>query len=99
MTTDYYDTSNNSIKEDYDINKLINKPWSELSDDEINFVVEWKANVKARDAAHQAKVDAINQAGQKMVQAMQEQAAADRQRQDELLQASIERMKRAGGEG
>lgn len=91
-----YDTSNNSSKTTYDINKLIDKPWSELSDDEINFVVEWKASVKARDAAYQAQVDAIQESGEKIISAMQEQAAADREKQDVLLQASIERMKRAG---
>lgn len=95
MTTDY-STSNNSQKTTYDINKLIDRPWSELSDDEINFVVEWKASVKARDAAYQAQVDAIQESGEKIISAMQEQAAADREKQDVLLQASIERMKRAG---
>ena len=32
-----------------DINKLIDKPYSEMTEEEINAVIEWKAQVKARD--------------------------------------------------
>lgn len=81
-----------------DINKLLDKPYSELTDDEINAVIEWKSDVKARDAQFQQLVDTIKQQGEEQLKAMREQAARDAKRQDDLLQASLDRLKRAGGD-
>ena len=35
------------------INDLIDLPYSEMTEDEIALVVEFKANIKARDAEHE----------------------------------------------
>ena len=80
-----------------DINKLIDKPYSEMTEEEINAVVEWKAQVKARDKQFQQTLQAIKDAQAKQLKVMQETAERDAARQDAFLQASIERLNRANG--
>ena len=80
-----------------DINKLIDKPYSEMTEEEIDAVVEWKAQVKARNEQFQQTLQAIKDSQQAQLKVMQETAERDAARQDALLQASIERMQRANG--
>lgn len=80
-----------------DINKLIDKPYSEMTEEEIAFVVDWKASIKARDTAYEATIAEIQKQGQALVDAYKKQAAKDSARQDALLQASIERMNHLNG--
>lgn len=80
-----------------DINKLIDKPYSEMSEEEINAVVEWKAQVKARDNQFKETLQAIKDAQAEQLKVMQDTAAKDAARQDAFLQASIERLNRANG--
>ena len=80
-----------------DINKLIDKPYSEMTEEEIEAVVEWKAQVKARNEQFQQTLQAIKDSQQAQLKVMQETAERDAARQDALLQASIERMQRANG--
>jgi len=80
-----------------DINKLIDKPYSEMTEEEINAVIEWKAHVKARNEQFQQTLQAIKDSQQAQLKVMQETAERDAARQDALLQASIERMQRANG--
>ena len=80
-----------------DINKLINKPYSEMTEEEINAVIEWKAQVKARDKQFQQTLQAIKDAQAEQLKVMQETAERDAARQDAFLQASIERLNRANG--
>lgn len=95
MTTGSSDVQ--ATETEFDINKLIDKPYSEMTDAEIEFVIEWKAGVKARDAQFQVTLQTIRDGMQAQQKAMQEQADKDAERQDALLQASIERMNRANG--
>lgn len=80
-----------------DINKLLDKPYSEMTEEEIAAVVEWKAQVKARDKQFQQTLQAIKDAQAKQLKVMQETAERDAARQDAFLQASIERLNRANG--
>ena len=80
-----------------DINKLIDKPYSEMTEEEIDAVVEWKAQVKARNEQFQQTLQAIKDSQRAQLKVMQETAKRDAARQDALLQASIERMQRANG--
>ena len=80
-----------------DVNKLIDKPYSEMTEEEIEAVVEWKAQVKARDKQFSETLQAIKDSQQAQLKVMQETAERDAARQDALLQASIERMQRADG--
>lgn len=80
-----------------DINKLLDKPYSEMTEEEISAVIEWKAQVKARNEQFQQTLQAIKDAQAKQLKVMQETAERDAARQDAFLQASIERLNRANG--
>lgn len=80
-----------------DINKLIDKPYSEMTEEEIDAVVEWKAQVKARNEQFQQTLQAIKDSQQAQLKVMQDTATKDAARQDAFLQASIERLNRANG--
>ena len=80
-----------------DINKLLDKPYSEMTEEEIEAVVEWKAQVKARNEQFQQTLQAIKDSQQAQLKVMQETAERDAARQDAFLQASIERLNRANG--
>ena len=43
------------------INELIDLPYSEMTDEEIELVVEFKAAVKARDAEHEARMALLHE--------------------------------------
>lgn len=83
--------------EPIDVNKLLDKPYSELTDAEIEAVIEFKANVKARDKAHAERLQAIRDAGERIVAQQQEQVQAAHDAQDALLQASLKRLNRLNG--
>ena len=80
-----------------DINKLLDKPYSEMTEEEIEAVVEWKAQVKARNEQFQQTLQAIKDAQAEQLKVMQDTASKDAARQDAFLQASIERLNRANG--
>lgn len=80
-----------------DVNKLMDKSYSEMTEEEINAVIEWKAQVKARNEQFQQTLQAIKDSQQAQLKVMQETAERDAARQDAFLQASIERLNRANG--
>lgn len=80
-----------------DINKLIDKPYSEMTEEEIEAVIEWKAQVKARNEQFRQTLQAIKDAQAEQLKVMQDTASKDAARQDAFLQASIERLNRANG--
>ena len=43
------------------IDELIDLPYSEMTEEEIALVVDFKAEVKARDAQHAARMEAIQE--------------------------------------
>lgn len=43
------------------INELIDLPYSEMTDEEIELVVEFKAAVKARDTEHEARMALLHE--------------------------------------
>jgi len=45
---------------EYDIDKLIDKPYSEMTEGEIEFVIDWKAQVKANEETAKAQIQAMN---------------------------------------
>lgn len=83
--------------ETIDVNKLLDKPYSELTDAEIEAVIEFKANVKARDRAHAERLQAIEDMSDKLIAQQQKQVQAARDAQDTLLQASLTRLNRLNG--
>lgn len=83
--------------ETIDVNKLLDKPYSELTDVEIEAVIEFKASVKARDRAHAERLQAIKDTGDKLIAQQQQQVQVARDAQDTLLQASLTRLSRLNG--
>ena len=80
-----------------DVNKLLDKPYSELTDAEIEAVIEFRASVKARDRSHAERLQAIRDASDRIVAQQQEQVQAAHDAQDALLQASMRRLNRLNG--
>lgn len=83
--------------ETIDVNKLLDKPYSELTDAEIEAVIEFKANVKARDRAHAERLQAIEDMSDRLIAQQQKQVQMARDAQDTLLQASLTRLNRLNG--
>lgn len=81
-----------------DVNKLLDRPYSELTDEEIEAVIEFRASVKARDKAHAERLQAIRDAGERIAAQQQEQVQAAHDAQDALLQASLKRLNRLNGD-
>lgn len=80
-----------------DVNKLLDRPYSELTDAEIEAVIDFRASVRARDKAHAERLQAIKDAGEKLIAQQQEQVQAAHDSQDALLQASLRRLSRLNG--
>lgn len=80
-----------------DVNKLLDKPYSELTDSEVEAVIDFKAGVKARDRAHAERLQAIKDTGDRLVAQQQKQVQAAHDAQDALLQASLTRLNRLNG--
>lgn len=80
-----------------DVNKLLDKPYSELTDEEIEAVIDFRASIKARDKAHAERLQAIRDAGERIAAQQQEQVQAAHDAQDALLQASLKRLNRLNG--
>lgn len=83
--------------ETIDVNKLLDKPYSELTDAEIEAVIEFKASVKARDRAHAERLQVIKEATDRLVAQQQKQVQAAHDAQEALLQASLTRLSRLNG--
>lgn len=80
-----------------DVNKLLDRPYSELADAEIEAVIEFRASIKARDRSHAERLQAIRDAGERIAAQQQEQVQAAHDAQDALLQASMTRLNRLNG--
>ena len=83
--------------EPIDVNRLLDRPYSELSDEEIEAVIDFRASVRARDKAHAERLQAIRDASERIAAQQQEQVQAAHDAQDALLQASLKRLNRLNG--
>lgn len=78
------------------INELIDLPYSEMTEEEIAYVIDYKAEIKARDEAYQARMDALK-AHCEEVKAIHKQIADNAQATLEALtQHAIEQYLKAG---
>lgn len=80
-----------------DVNKLLDKPYSELADEEIEAVIDFRASVKARDKAHAERLQAIRDASERIAAQQHQQVQEAHDAQDALLQASLKRLNRLNG--
>ena len=77
-----------------DINEIIDKDYSELTPEEIEAVIEWKAEVKARDAAFTKMMEEQRAADEKRIAMMEEEAKAAREKVDVLYELTVAKLKK-----
>lgn len=88
-------TESNETAQERNIDALLNLSYTDMTEAEIERVVEWKANAKATSQANQAQLEAIKAAGQQLAddaKARHEEAKAT---QSEFLNLSLERLRQS----
>lgn len=85
MTTDSNDVSTRTVEE------LINNniPYSEMTDEEIALCVDWRAQVKARDAAFERVMADQRAAAQEIINQNAQANAYARAKFDELVARAL----------
>lgn len=96
MTTDNESTENGTTEESkkIDINEIIDKDYSELTTEEIEAIIEWKAEVKARDNAFAQLVEQQKKADEERIAIMQAEADAASKKVDVLYELTIAKLKK-----
>lgn len=73
------------------IDDIIDLPYSELTNEEIDMLVQYKADKQTRDNLHSQQIQAIENALQENIAANQAIADYAKQRLDELTSHAIQR--------
>lgn len=79
--------------EERSIDKLLDLPYSELTGDEIERVIEFKASVKARDEAYNAQMQLIKDHFEAEIELHRQNAANAQALLDRLTAFAVERFK------
>ena len=82
-----------------DINQLIDLPYSEMTEAEIELVIEFKAAIKARDEAHERRIKIIQDGINEQIRIQQEAAIAAQNKLDELTAHAINRFNEVSNNG
>lgn len=78
-----------------DINKLLDLPYSEMTEEEIALVIEYKAAIKARDEAHEEAMRLLKEGMEREIAANQEMADKAQAMLEELTRHAINRFEDA----
>lgn len=78
-----------------DINVLLHIPYSEMTDEEISLLVEWKSDVKARDAQFEQKMQQQREANQALLELREDESKKWEAKQNEFYQLSLARLQKA----
>lgn len=81
------------------IDDIIDLPYSELTEEEIELVIDYKAQIKARDEQFAARMKAQRQASLQSIQIAQAAAQRDKTAFDNLVNAAYARLETAMGVG
>lgn len=84
-------TTNNEIKE-RSMDELLSLSYSEMTNDEIERVVEYRAEVKAKSELHQKQLNEIEKIGNNLYNELKQQRIKAEQTQQELLEMSKQRL-------
>lgn len=76
-----------------ELDKLLELEYSEMSDDEIELVLEWKAECKLREAEHAAFMEALETATKVVIEEHHEVAKRSSRMLDDLAQQAVERLR------
>lgn len=81
-------------RQERSLDELLRLNYSDMTDDEIDRVVEWKASIKARDTAYQQQIANQNAWNERHLAELQKQTKIAQSEQQALLRASEERLKK-----
>ncbi len=84
-------------RQERSLDELLRLNYSDMTDDEIDRVVEWKASIKARDTAYQQQIANQNAWNERHLAELQKQTEIAQSEQQALLRASEERLKKVMG--
>ena len=74
------------------IDELVDLPYSEMTEEEIDMLVEWKAANKARDDEHQRRMDALQAHFAEEIAIHRQAAAESKAVLDNLTAAALARL-------
>lgn len=80
------------ITKERKLDELLNLPYSELSEDELERVIEYRAQIKARDTLYRQTLESINKTGQKLYNEAKTQRENAENAQNTLLELSLKRL-------
>lgn len=84
-------------RQERSLDELLRLNYSDMTDDEIDRVVEWKSSIKARDTAYQQQIVNQNEWNERHLAELQKQTEIARSEQQALLRASEERLRKVMG--
>lgn len=95
--TETTETTETETKE-RDLDTLLQLSYSEMTEDEIERVIDYRAGVKAHEETFAKQLEAIESASQALKDAAKEKREQAQQAQNELLELSLARLRSAYGE-
>jgi len=81
------------------IDEIIDLPRSELTDEEIDLLIDWKASIKARDEAYQQRMELQRQANEEALRITRETAQEARQALNVLVNKAIDKWEEVKPDG
>lgn len=74
------------------IDSLTDKPYSEMTEDEIGLIIEWKSNIKAKEEQFKQTLKLMDDANEAVIAEQKKRTELARQTQTELLERSRKRL-------
>ncbi len=87
-------TENNEVAKARSIDELYTMSYSEMTEEEIEKVIEFKANLQAQNQANAERLEAIQTASKAIIEQNKKQFEEAKAAQDKLLSLSLERLAR-----
>ena len=79
------------------IDELVDLPYSEMTEEEVELIVEWKAANKARDEEHQRRMEALQAHFAREIAIHRQAAAESKAVLDNLTAAALSRLEAVNG--
>lgn len=88
-------TSTNETMEERSLDKLLSLSYSEMTDEEIERVVEYKAKVKAEQEQHAAQLQAMEQRSQAICEQLKTQYEEAKQAQQAMMNLALQNLQKS----
>ncbi len=85
-------TTTETITNERSLDELLNLTYAEMTDDEIERVVDYRAQIKARDTIYSQTLKSINETGQMLYNEAKMQREQAENSQNTLLELSLKRL-------